>query len=86
MSDLTAKDFFENLKENGEFINFTTLTKTGISSDYESVFQFAEDYHNARESERSKTSNESEVCDHKYELVHAQAYECIKCGDMYIDA
>jgi len=48
MSDLRAEDFYNDIKEFVDKPQFTKLTSTGISSDYKSVFEFAEAYFDAR--------------------------------------
>lgn len=47
MSDLTAQKHYNKLIEEGKAFDFTKLTSTGISSNYEKVFEFAESYFKA---------------------------------------
>jgi hypothetical protein len=59
MSELTAEDFYNEIKEFVDKPQFTKLTSTGISSDYKSVFEFAEAYYDARiKANESNTSCE----------------------------
>lgn len=48
MSELTAESYYKEMKEIVDVPNFTKLTNTGISTDYESIFDFAESYFDAR--------------------------------------
>ena len=40
---MTPKEHYDNIEEN---IDFTKLTNTGISTDYDAVFKFSESYLN----------------------------------------
>ena len=48
MSELKAKDYYNEMKEIVDVPNFLKLTSTGINTDYESIFDFAEDYFKER--------------------------------------
>ncbi len=60
MSELKAEDFYNEIKEFVDKPQFTKLTSTGISSDYKSVFEFAEAYYDARIEANGVTTGEKQ--------------------------
>ena len=60
MSDLKAQDYYNDMKEIVDVPDFTKLTSTGISPDYESIFDFAEAYFDARMEANGVTTGEKQ--------------------------
>ncbi len=82
MSELKAEDFYNEIKEYVDKPQFTKLTSTGISSDYKSVFEFAEAYYEERMKARvAKTSNKEALHIHNVSSSQIQKYAefCIEC-------
>lgn len=61
MSDLTAQQYYNELIEAGKANDFTKLTSTGISSNYQNVFAFAEDYFEARMQANGQLDNHEQA-------------------------
>lgn len=60
MSELKAQDYYNEMKEIVEVPDFTKLTSTGIDPDYESIFDFAEAYYDARIEANGATTGEKQ--------------------------
>jgi len=58
MSELKAEQFYKDVKDfmDLEKDGFTKLTPTGISPNYESIFDFAEAYYEERKANEASTS------------------------------
>jgi len=56
MTELTAEEWYEDIKDDVDNPHFTKLTSTGISTDYQSIFDFAEAYYEARQEANGVTT------------------------------
>lgn len=76
---MKAEDFYNEL---GEKKDFTKLTKTGISTNYDNVFAFAEAYH---KSQTPDSNNEFATicpkCETKTEVAIDGHAACLNCGN-----
>ena len=61
MSELKARQYYDELIEAGQASEFTKLTSTGINTNYKNIFAFAEDYHEARIQANESNTSEKEA-------------------------